>query len=149
MLADDLVQEAMQKAYLSINSLKDDSKLKAWACRIMLNCYHDWLRRQKDTVDIDDYELAAETAPDSFLASQDSSRMVRHCISSLGEKHRNVITMIDIMEFSYQEASDALDIPIGTVMSRLCRARNQLKDLVEKYNGRLNPANPHYIRRVK
>lgn len=149
MLADDLVQEAMQKAFLSFNNLKDESKLRAWTCRIMLNCYHDWLRRKKDTRDIDDFEFVADSTPDRYMSSQDSSRMVRHCIASLNEKHRNVITMIDLMEFSYQEASLALDIPIGTVMSRLCRARNQLRDLLEKYNSQSAPGDPKYIRRVK
>lgn len=149
MLADDLVQEAMQKAFVSFNSLKDETKLKAWTCRIMLNCYHDWLRRKKDTMDIDDFELVADSSPDRYMTAQDSSQMIRHCIACLNEKYRNVITMIDIMEFSYQEASDALDIPIGTVMSRLCRARNQLRDLVEKYNNQIFPVNPQYIRRVK
>lgn len=149
MLADDLVQEAMQKAFESFNSLKDESKLKAWTCRIMLNCYHDWIRRKKDTRDIDDYEFTADSNPDQYMTAQDTSRMIRGCISSLNEKHRNVITMIDIMEFSYQEASDALDIPIGTVMSRLCRARNQLRDMLQQSNSQASPGNPQYMRRVK
>lgn len=149
MLADDLVQEAMQKAFVSFNSLKDETRLKAWTCRIMLNCYHDWLRRKKDTMDIDDFDFAADSNPDQVLTKLDSSQMVRHCIARLSEKHRNVVTMIDIMEFSYQEASHALDIPIGTVMSRLCRARNQLRELLEKFNHQKTSANPQHIRRVK
>lgn len=149
MLADDLVQEAMQKALCCLHSLKDESKLKAWTCRIMLNCYHDLLRRRKENLNIDDFELIDDTNPDLYLTSQDTSRMVRHCIAGLSEKHRNVVTMIDIMEFSYQEASDALEIPIGTVMSRLCRARNQLRQLLDKFNDRIVPEHPQHMRRVK
>lgn len=149
MLADDLVQEAMQKAFVSFNSLKDESKLKPWTCRIMLNCYHDWLRRKKDTSDIDDYEFIADSNPDRYMTAQETSRMVRQCIGCLCEKHRNVLTMIDIMEFSYQEASDALEIPIGTVMSRLCRARNQLRDMLQKFHTQLTPDSQQILRRVK
>ncbi len=130
MLADDLVQEAMQKALHSFDSLKDDSKLNAWTCRILMNCHRDWLRRRKDTVDFDDYEFAAEGDPLAQVSADDTSAMVRHCIARLSDKHRDVITLVDLMEFSYEEVSQALEIPIGTVMSRLCRARRQLKQLI-------------------
>lgn len=149
MLADDLVQEAMQKAFLSFASLKDDSKLNAWTCRIMLNCFRDHLRRQKDTVDVDDYDFADNFTPAIDLAQRDTSSMVRHCISRLNEKHRNVVTLVDLMELSYEEVSQALEIPIGTVMSRLCRARAQLRSLIEKYTiENVQPVQPR-IHRVK
>ena len=150
MLSDDLVQDAMQKAFVSFASLKDDTKLHAWTCRIMLNCYRDWLRRQKDTRDIEDYEFADEADLEQQLSAQDTSRMVRQCIARMNEKHRNVITMVDLMDFSYEEVAHALEIPIGTVMSRLCRARNKLKELVQKQNTDLtvNP-NRNSLRRVK
>lgn len=149
MLADDLVQDAMQKALLSFDSLKDDSKLNAWTCRIMLNCYRDWLRRQKDCVDIDEFEVADGSNPHQTLATMDTSKYVRHCINKLGEKHRNVITLVDLMEFSYEEVSLALDIPIGTVMSRLCRGRAQLKKLLEAKHSNNASTNKNNLRRVK
>lgn len=149
MLADDLVQDAMQKAFLSFASLKDESKLNAWTCRIMLNCYRDWLRRQKDTQDIDNFEFADEGNPDQHLSTEDTGRMVRQCIARLTEKHRNVITLVDLMEFSYEEVSHALDIPIGTVMSRLCRARNKLKQLLERHNTDLMANHTPPLRSVK
>ena len=148
MLADDLVQEAMQKAFLSFDSLKDDNKLNAWTCRIMVNCHRDWLRRQKDIVDIDDYEMADDSDPQQIMFAQDNSQLVRHCIAKLNEKHRKVISLVDLMEFSYEEVSQALDIPIGTVMSRLCRARTQLRSLLEKRSAAGNLMN-HNIRRIK
>ncbi len=132
MLADDLVQEAMQKAIQSFDSLKDDSKLNAWTCRIMMNCHRDWLRRRKDTVDFDSFEFASDDNPQNHADELDTSAMVRQCIARLSEKHRDVITLVDLMEFSYEEVSQALEIPIGTVMSRLCRARRQLKQLITR-----------------
>jgi RNA polymerase sigma-70 factor, ECF subfamily len=149
MLADDLVQEAMQKAFLSFDSLKEDSKLNAWTCRIMLNCFRDHLRRQKDTVDVDDYDFADNFDPASSYDQRDTGKIVRHCISRLNEKHRNVVTLVDLMEMSYDEVSHALEIPIGTVMSRLCRARGQLKNLLEKYNSEIEPPIQRRIHRVK
>ena len=132
MLADDLVQESMQKAFQSFDSLKDDAKLNAWTCRIMLNCYRDWLRRQKDTVNLEDFEFADEGDPLQNFAADDTSAMVRFCISKLNEKHRSVVTLVDLMELSYEEVAQALEVPIGTVMSRLCRARAQLRNLLER-----------------
>ncbi len=149
MLADDLVQDALQKAFSSLNSLKDESKLNAWTCRIMLNCYRDWLRRQKDMQDVDDFEFADDSGPNHHLSSEDTSRLVRQSIACLGEKHRNVITLVDLMEFSYEEVSHTLDIPIGTVMSRLCRARNRLKQLLERHSSDMTLHKSHGLRRVK
>ena len=138
MLADDLVQEAMKKAFLSFDGLQDEQKLNAWTCRIMVNCHLDWIRRQKDIVDIDNYEIpeseSSQSAPYQSIAAQDTSSMVRNCIDRLNEKHRKVITLVDLMELSYEEVSQSLDIPIGTVMSRLCRARARFKELIEKHN---------------
>jgi RNA polymerase sigma-70 factor (ECF subfamily) len=149
MLADDLVQESMQKAFMSFDSLKDDSKLNAWTCRIMLNCYRDWLRRQKDTVNVDDYEFADDQDPAGYFNQDDTSAMVRHCISKLNEKHRNVVTLVDLMELSYEEVAQALEIPIGTVMSRLCRARAQLRNLLEKQLRQPPLVQPVNLKRVK
>jgi RNA polymerase sigma-70 factor, ECF subfamily len=149
MLADDLVQEAMQKAFQSFDSLRDDSKLNAWTCRIMLNCFRDHLRRQKDTVDVDDYDFADNFSPETSYDQRDTSSIVRHCISRLNEKHRNVVTLVDLMEMSYEEVSQALEIPIGTVMSRLCRARGQLRTLLERYTNETEQPQPRHIHRGK
>ncbi len=149
MLADDLVQDALQKALTSFDSLKDDGKVKAWYCRILLNGYRDWLRRRKETLDIDELELADASNPQQALTSEDTSRHVRRCIKMLGHKHREVITLVDLMEFSYEEVSLALEIPIGTVMSRLCRGRAQLKELQENRSSADSLTSISTLRRVK
>jgi RNA polymerase sigma-70 factor (ECF subfamily) len=149
MLADDLVQDATRKALCSFDSLKDDTKLKAWTCQIMLNCFRDWIRRRKDTVDIEDVNLISSSDPFSELGSRDTSRLVRHCIRQLSENHRNVITLVDLMDFSYEEVSLSLNIPVGTVMSRLCRGRAQLKTLLEDYQNRPVISENNGLRRVK
>ncbi len=149
MLADDLVQDAMQKALQSFDSLKDDSKLNAWTCRIMLNLFRDCIRRKKEMVDIDDVQLFSEADPQRHLAQLDSAQWLRYCLQKLGEKHRNVITMVDLMGFTYEEVSMALEIPIGTVMSRLCRGRNQLRQLIESRQQTSASNTTVNLRRVK
>jgi len=149
MLADDLVQDATQKALTSFDSLKDDSKLQAWTCQIMLNCYRDWLRRRKDTLDVDDLNLLSGSDPLGELSSADSTQFVRRCIRKLNENHRNVITLVDLMEFSYEEVSLTLDIPVGTVMSRLCRGRAQLKLLLADTEPSQTSSTNYGLRRVK
>ncbi len=149
MLADDLVQDAMQKALKSFDSLKDDSKLNAWTCRIMLNLFRDNIRRRKDTVDIDEIQMLSPADPHQQLTEQDNARRLRYCLQKLGEKHRNVITMVDLMGFTYEEVSIALDIPIGTVMSRLCRGRALLRQMLETQQQTPVTAATTNLRRVK
>jgi len=149
MLADDLVQDAMKKALQCFDSLKDDSKLNAWISRIMLNLFRDWIRKQKETVDIDDVQLYGSSDPQQSLVRLDSAQYVRLCIQKLGENHRNVITMVDLMGFSYEEVSLALEIPIGTVMSRLCRGRILLRQLLETSNQYDASTKTASLRRVK
>ena len=149
MLADDLVQDAMQKALKSFDSLKDDSKLNAWTCRIMLNLFRDCIRRKKETVDIDDVQLFSGADPQQHLADLDTAQWLRYCLQKLGEKHRNVITMVDLMGFTYEEVSMALEIPIGTVMSRLCRGRSLLRQLLENNRHVNTTSATTNLRRVK
>ncbi len=149
MLADDLVQEALHKAMQSLGSLREHDKLIPWTCRIMRNCHHDWLRRHREHGDIEDFEIAAEADPEQDYLQQDTNRLVRNAIARLQQKHRDVITLVDLMEFSYQEVSMSLDIPIGTVMSRLCRARSQLRDRLQSHVERSGGRSQHKLRRVK
>ncbi|MDJ0833350.1 MAG: sigma-70 family RNA polymerase sigma factor [Gammaproteobacteria bacterium] len=149
MLADDLVQETLQKAMQSLGNLREHAKLMPWACRILRNCHHDWLRRHREHGDIEDFEIAGSVDPEQDYLQQDTSRLVRDAIARLPQKHRDVITLVDLMEFSYQEVSTALDIPIGTVMSRLCRARAQLRDRLKVHVEQSSTASPTQLRRVK
>ncbi len=149
MLADDLVQEALQKAMQSLGNLREDDKLIPWTCRILRNCHLDWLRRHREHGDIEDFEIAGNADPEQDYLQQDTCRLVRNAIARLQQKHRDVITLVDLMEFSYQEVSMALDIPIGTVMSRLCRARAQLRDKLSAHIENASDRPQNHLRRVK
>ncbi|WP_018869729.1 MULTISPECIES: RNA polymerase sigma factor [unclassified Thioalkalivibrio] len=126
-LADDLVQEAMMKALTRLKSLQDENALKSWVFRIMTNCYRDWGRRQKDTVDVDNMELACEDCPEQQTERNRRVADVHQAMARLSSDHRQVVSLVDLEGFAYAEVSEVLDVPIGTVMSRLSRARAQLK----------------------
>lgn len=129
-LADDLAQEALAKALRKAGQLRDPKARDAWLFSILANCYRDHYRRQRDTVDIDDVELLDEATPESRSSQQEIVVKVRAAIAKLSEGQRQVVTLVDLEGFSYIEVANILGVPIGTVMSRLCRARNALKELL-------------------
>jgi len=150
LLADDLVQDAQHKAITSLSQLRDENKLNSWVCSILVNNYRDWLRKQKDTVDIDSLEINAAENPYKLYETEQTSQLVRSAIGRLNEQHKYVLTMVDLMGFSYEEVAFALGIPIGTVMSRLCRARNNLHQMLSKhFANEFTPDSIARLRRVK
>ena len=120
-LADDLVQETMLKAMKKADSLRDHATLDTWLYRILLNNWHDYLRVLYDVGDESQPEHA-----DSYQQLQIVGR-VRSSIERLPMSLREVVTLADFAGFSYAEIAEIVDIPIGTVMSRLFRARQNLK----------------------
>jgi RNA polymerase sigma-70 factor (ECF subfamily) len=128
MLADDLVQETLKKALLKQHQLKEFSRLEAWLCRILHNCWMEYLRAKKPAVDIDDVNMHHDETPDKELTEQQIIERVRQAIIMLPLTQRQVITLVDLEGSRYEEVSEILDIPLGTVMSRLSRARIMLKE---------------------
>ena len=126
-LADDLVQEALAKALKNSGQLRDHKTARAWLFRILTNCWRDHFRRSRETVDVDDIVLADNNTPDMHHDRQQIVQQVRHAISLLPIGQRQVLTLVDLEGSTYIEVAEILDIPIGTVMSRLSRARQALK----------------------
>lgn len=127
MLADDLVQETLNKALLKHSQLKDFDLLSSWVFKILHNCWMQHLRSKKPSLDIDNIELLSHHSPEKQLSEMHIVERVRKAVEMLPLNQRQVITLVDLEDNSYQQVSEILDIPIGTVMSRLNRARNQLK----------------------
>lgn len=145
-LADDLVQDTCAKALKNRRQLKDMDKIKPWLTRILVNKHMDYLRTRKVVVEFGDEHLIDTDDPTKVLSRADTIQQVRTAISQLNDDHRIIITLVDLAEFSYAEVANILQIPVGTVMSRLNRARKQLKlNLETKDNVLLFPIN----RRVK
>lgn len=134
-LADDLVQETLIKAFKSINQLRDPSLLNSWAYSILANCLRDHYRQHKEMDDIDeleDYLYAHENTPEDEHSQSQIVTKVRGAVARLPLGQRQVLTLVDLEELSYIQVASILNIPIGTVMSRLCRARTAMKSLLKE-----------------
>ena len=147
MLADDLVQDTLSKALLKQEQLKDFSRMEAWLYRILHNTWMEYLRRNKPTLDIDDLILASEETPERQLTEQQVIIRVRQAVEILPLTQRQVITLVDLEGCSYNEVTEILDIPMGTVMSRLNRARKMLKEQLMNVKNKHETHN--HLRRVK
>lgn len=132
-LAEDLVQETLYKALKKSGQLRDMEVLEGWLFRILANCWHDHLRQRRSTVDIDDLDdieempFANRLTPEDMHGEKQLVARVRSAVERLPLGQRQVLTLVDLEEFSYGETAEILDIPVGTVMSRVCRARQALK----------------------
>jgi RNA polymerase sigma-70 factor, ECF subfamily len=138
--AEDLVQETYARAFRSWQSYTPGTNLRAWLLRILTNLNIDRGRRVQRSPDFQpleesDYYLANRVAESQGEQALEQDRVVERlsqdsivtALSSLSHDFRDVVVLVDIGEFSYADAAQILDIPIGTVMSRLHRGRRQLK----------------------
>jgi RNA polymerase sigma-70 factor (ECF subfamily) len=136
--AEDLVQDTYARAFRSWRSYTPGTNLRAWLMRILTNLNIDRGRREQRTPDIrpmeeGDYFLYNRL--EEATGSEDEERIVERlsqdgvvqALSAVPHDFRDVIVLVDIGDFSYQEAAQILDVPIGTVMSRLHRGRRILK----------------------
>jgi RNA polymerase sigma-70 factor (ECF subfamily) len=129
-LSEDLVQETLSKALRNSAQLRDPGTLNSWLFSILTNCWRDHFRQHKDIDDIDEVHeslLANERTPEDECAQAQIVLRVRTAIASLPLAQRQVVTLVDLEEFSYAEVAGILAVPVGTVMSRLSRARQTLK----------------------
>jgi len=126
-LADDLVQEAMLRALDRGAQLNDAQRLKAWLCAILANCLKDHYRRARPLDPLDDEMPSGGDSPETASASSQLAARVRAEVGRLPLGQRQVVTLVDLEGFSYAEVGQILEVPIGTVMSRLCRAREALR----------------------
>lgn len=142
----DAAQEVFVKIYRNIDSFRGKSSLSTWIYRIVSNVCNDMLRkRQRSAVTVSlnktqsdedekDMDIVDEAPmPDELLELDERQRAVRLAISELSDEYREIITFSDIEQLSYQEIADILKCPVGTVKSRLNRARGALrKKLLKK-----------------
>jgi RNA polymerase sigma-70 factor, ECF subfamily len=137
--ADDLVQETYTKALRGFSSFQMGTNFRAWMYRILRNSFLSSRTGLKTTVPIDaetdDNWLPAEsTTPESILISQTDRETVQQALTDLPVPFREILLLCEVEEMSYQEIAETLAIPMGTVMSRLSRARRALRNLLRKGN---------------
>lgn len=143
--ARDLVQETFLKAYKSIDSFRQGTNAKAWLFRILKNSFiNDYRRKSREPVKVDYQDV------ENYYNADDSNRLISeelrvdtlrnlmgdeisNALNALDADFRTVILLCDLEGFKYEEIADILEIPIGTVRSRLHRARNLLKEKLTAY----------------
>jgi len=126
-LAEDLVQECLLKALSSKSELKDLRYLDTWLFRILINTWHDYLKKYRNLENMDDYSFTSISDVEKDYQTGELIAMVRKEVSKLPLAQREVLTLSDFSGFSYQQVAQILDVPIGTVMSRLFSARKTLE----------------------
>jgi RNA polymerase sigma-70 factor, ECF subfamily len=147
--AEDLVQETYLKAYRSFGSFAEGTNLKAWLYRILTNTYINAYRakqRRPIESDLDDVEdlylyrrlgsleqLAASRSAEEQLMDVFSEGEVRAALDELPDNFRMAVYLADVEGFSYKEIAEILDIPIGTVMSRLHRGRKAMQKALYEF----------------
>jgi RNA polymerase sigma-70 factor (ECF subfamily) len=137
--ADDLVQETYTKALRGFSSFQAGTNFRAWMYRILRNSFLSSRTGLKTMVtldgEIDDTVLPAETTtPESILIELADRATVQQALADLPVPAREILLLCEVEEMSYQEIAETLAIPIGTVMSRLFRARKALRELLQKRN---------------
>lgn len=147
--AEDLVQETYLKAYRAFGSFKEGTNLKAWLYRILTNTFINSYRARKrrpEQTELDDVEelylyrrlggleaVSAGRSAEEEVLEHFTESEVKAAVESLPEQFRMAVLLADVEGFSYKEIADILDIPIGTVMSRLHRGRKALQKTLHDF----------------
>src|ERR1700687_1116985 len=140
--AEDLVQETYLKALRSFASFQPGTNFRAWIFQILRNTFRSsrtkFERRMTDALDSeeDGPELAVDTeTPETILMNRSNSQLVQRAIDDLPVHYREALLLCDVEEMSYQEIAEILSIPMGTVMSRLARARKAVRESLRNAPG--------------
>lgn len=144
--AEDLVQEAYLRAFRSLHQFKEGTNLRAWIFRIMTNAYiNEYRKRSRRPTntsldDIEDFYLYGHLIdsgvqpsgdrPEDVVLDRLTADDVISALDELSDEFRQVVLLADVEGFTYREIADILDIPVGTVMSRLYRARRKLQHIL-------------------
>lgn len=147
-IAHDLLQETMNRVMREHHHFENDKALDVWLYKTMANCWRDQCRRQKDLVDIDESTLYSASNLEADQYRRELNSCIQMAMGRLNMTHRQIITLIDLEGLSYNEVANILDIPAGTVMSRLCRARQQLREYVQEA-GFVPGSHEPNLRRIK
>jgi RNA polymerase sigma-70 factor, ECF subfamily len=132
--AEDLVQETYAKALKGFASFAEGTNLRAWMFRILRNAFlnsRSGLKQKTEYLEDEeagaDEAVAHELTPEALFLASESQEAILSALERLPVAHREIILLCDVDEMSYREIAQVLDVPTGTVMSRLARARRSLR----------------------
>jgi len=133
--AADAVQDAFVQAYTKLESFRGASQFYTWLYRIAMNVALSRQRRRRPTASLDhakesagEEPLAAADGPEETVLSQERIQHVQAALADLGDEHRQILVLREIDGCAYEEIAEILELPVGTVRSRIFRARVQLKE---------------------
>ena len=140
--AEECLNDTFMKVYKNLSAYRGDCTLSVWIYRIAENTALDALKsrdkREFSSLEDDD-EVPASTDekinPEKYIEIEENKKLIRAAIAALNERERVIITLCDIEGLSYEEISDALNINIGTVSSRISRAREKIKKYILKHGN--------------
>ena len=156
--AEDVVQDAFLSAYRKLNTFRGGS-YQAWLLRIVINGCYDEIRRRNRRPAISLYPLddnneeiespawladPGET-PEEAAVVEELSGAIQKCLDALSADFKIAVVLVDVLEMSYAEASKAAGVPLGTIKSRLKRARGQLRGLLKRYGEIIPDVYPNKV----
>jgi RNA polymerase sigma-70 factor (ECF subfamily) len=140
--AADAVQDAFVQAYTKLESFRGDSQFYTWLYRIARNVALSRQRRRRPMASVDhakesagDEPLDAGEGPEDVVLSKERVEHVQAALADLGDEHRQILVLREIEGCAYEEIAEILDLPVGTVRSRIFRARVQLKEKLTSLQG--------------
>ncbi|MCH2127651.1 MAG: sigma-70 family RNA polymerase sigma factor [Pirellulaceae bacterium] len=140
--AEDVVQDAFVQAFVKLHTFARTSAFYTWLYRIAFNVSVSRQRRKRPTISVDaTYDATGvepaghEDTPDEILERQESIRQVHHTLERLDDASRSILVLREFDGMSYEQISQVLDLPLGTVRSRLHRARLQLREELSELLG--------------
>lgn len=141
----DVSQEVFLKVYRSLSTFKGDSEFSTWLYRVAKNCALDYIRKRKpastsldssgeegEGFDVPDTSQSAN--PEKSVLQAEKGEVLRRCIDKLSDEHREIIILRHVNDYSYEQISKHLGLEVGTVKSRISRAREALKKILLKEN---------------
>ncbi|QAT42891.1 RNA polymerase sigma factor [Aminipila luticellarii] len=137
----DVLQESFIKIFRHLKNFNEESKFETWVYRIVVNACYDFLRKKKKkyrevSMESEDHPAGAELdipdgapPPEEMMLNREESAYILTCLDKIPEEHKKIIILRDITGLSYEQISEILECSIGTVKSRISRARKNLKEI--------------------
>ena len=133
--AEDVAQDVFIKVWHSLKDFQPDTSFASWLYRITVNASIDVLRHRKEESGLNVEYSSPTVRPEEHMIRRANQQRVRNAIAQLPESARTTLTLREFEQLSYKEIADILQIPIGTVMSRLNYARQSLKKILSESGG--------------
>ena len=140
--AEDVVQDSFVQAYIKLNTFQGNSRFFTWVYRIAFNNALSRRRRRRSDMSIEQSRESSggepedrNEAPDEPMLRNERIAMVKAAMRRLTEEHRSILILREMQDMAYEDIAEILEINIGTVRSRLSRARNQLHDYLKEMMG--------------